>query len=138
MEGLLSIKSEDFFTSLKNNDVESVKNFLKENKELLKERDSLGDTPLHIAAKTSLEMTKILLEAGIDVNVIGFRKETPLFRAKNLEIAKYLIENGADIRAKDCWGDTPFFCHINIRGHEDIVNYLIQCGYKCTIKIGFS
>lgn len=124
-----------FFDSVKNNDVESVKSFLKDDEKLLKEKNSLGDTPLHLAAKSSLEMTKIFLEAGIDVNVIGFRNETPLFRAKNLEIAKYLVENGADIRAKDCWGDTPFFCHINIRGHEDIVNYLIQCGYKCKIKI---
>ena len=124
-----------FFDSVKNNDVESVKSFLKDDEKLLKEKNSLGDTPLHLAAKSSLEMTKIFLESGIDANVIGFRDETPLFRAKNLEIAKYLIENGADIRAKDCWGDTPFFCHINIRGHEDIVNYLIQCGYKCKIKI---
>lgn len=98
-----------FFDSVKNNDVESVKSFLKDDEKLLKEKNSLGDTPLHLAAKSSLEMTKILLKAEIDVNVIGFRDETPLFRAKNLEIAKYLIENGADIRVKDYWGDTPFF-----------------------------
>lgn len=54
----------------------------------------------------SLEKSKILLEAGADVNSRTFNGVTALMMAKDLEQVKFLIDNGADVNAKCIDGTT--------------------------------
>lgn len=59
--------------------------------------------------KQSVEVAKVLLEFGADVNVTDNNSETPLHRAKLAEdnrIISLLVDNGADVNAQDRYGRT--------------------------------
>ena len=66
-------------------------------------RASDGDTPLHIAALWGdRHATRILLEAGADVNAKGDMSCTPLHFAvsnNHVQVAEVLLEHGADPEA---------------------------------------
>ena len=49
----------------------------------------------------NMEVMKLLLENGADVNARDKDERTALMFAKNAEMAKLLLENGADANAKD-------------------------------------
>jgi ankyrin repeat protein len=76
-----------------------------------------GETALHLAAgEGHLEIVKLLLEHGADVNA-KTAYETALHLAAgegHLEIVKLLLEHGADVNAKTavrnmtyCWHSIP-------------------------------
>ena len=71
-----------------------------------------GDSPLHSAAQWgNLEIVKLLLQNGADVNAKNKWGETPLHYAAvfdHKEIARVLLDAGADINAKDNDGQTAF------------------------------
>lgn len=76
-------------------------------------RDSFGGTALHAAMfQDKLEIVRLLIEAGLDVNAQGTSNGyTPLHDAvwaDNIPAAKILLKHGArtDIRGRD--GDTPY------------------------------
>jgi uncharacterized protein len=66
-------------------------------------RASDGDTPLHIAALWGdRHATRMLLEAGADVNAKGDMSCTPLHFAvsnNHVQVAEVLLEHGADPEA---------------------------------------
>ncbi|XP_059151289.1 putative ankyrin repeat protein RF_0381 [Physella acuta] len=70
-----------------------------------------GMTALHYAVrKNNMEVVKLLLHYGIEVNIISQRRETPLFIAvtnKNFEMAELLVTSGADVNIKGLDGNTP-------------------------------
>lgn len=58
----------------------------------------------------NIEIIKLLIENGADVNNKNLVDSSPLHYAvelKNTEIIKLLIDKGADVNAKNCIGDTP-------------------------------
>jgi ankyrin repeat protein len=60
-------------------------------------------------ALENLEMVKLLVAHGADVNQKNFRGATPLMGAavgKDAAVVKYLIEKGADVKARDQDGNT--------------------------------
>lgn len=54
-----------------------------------------------------IEVVKLLIETGVNVNVKNDNGDTPLHIVRNVEIAKLLVKNGADINARNNNGDTP-------------------------------
>jgi ankyrin repeat protein len=65
-------------------------------------RDKQGNAPLHKAAKQSMEMIKLLLEHGAQINATNYWGKTPLFTAVvhgNLKIVQFLLEHGAEPNA---------------------------------------
>jgi len=78
---------------------------------LIKKGTKPGDYTLHFAVKEGeVEIVKLLIDGGANVNAKGERGYTPLHMVVyegKLEIAKFLIEKGADINAKDNYGYTP-------------------------------
>ena len=77
-----------------------------------------------------LEIIRLLVENGANVNYIGYKKFTPIrIAARNghFEIIKYLAENGAEIDARAEDGATPLE-HAAYKGHIEIVKYLVEKG----------
>lgn len=89
--------------------------------------NSLGKTPLHLAAEESdvVKMEELLCSGGCNVNAQDYRGKTPLHclfdknridDITNLDEAmSILLRNGADLNIKDKFQDTPL--------HEVFYNY---------------
>ena len=74
-----------------------------------------GMTALHIAViRQHIEVVRLLIASGVDVNAKDSKGWTPLHWARSVEIARLLVESGANIEAKDDGGCVP----LDWAGHE--------------------
>lgn len=86
-----------------------------------------------------LDMLKLLIENGANVNQKDFAGQTALHKAaltprgETLELMKYLIAKGADVNVQDLEGNTPLFIASSIK-NSDAVNLLIASGANTSIK----
>ena len=70
------------------------------------------------AREGHVEVARLLLDAGSEVNAVDKNDITPLFMAisnNRIPMARFLIERGANINAKDWYGRTPLFAAIEMR-----------------------
>lgn len=93
--------------SLKN-DTNPIKN----EKNISKSQDFIGETPLHdaVRAKDIKEVENLLSKKSIDVNLkdkYGYTALHLAARLDELEIAKLLVKNGATVNSTDVFKDTP-------------------------------
>ena len=93
-------------------------------------------------SKNNVEIAKLLIEHGADVNVTDILDNTPLDDAiskNNTEIAKLLIEYGADINVKGDYGKTPLHDAIS-KNNVEIAKLLIEHGADVNVKdyIGYT
>ncbi|KAG2180895.1 hypothetical protein INT43_008475 [Umbelopsis isabellina] len=76
----------------------------------INDRDDQGLTALHYASDGGhLDVIKLLVEKGADVNALTNDHETPLHYAclsERADAAKYLIDHGCDVSIKDEEGNT--------------------------------
>ncbi|HJT88364.1 MAG TPA: ankyrin repeat domain-containing protein [Bryobacteraceae bacterium] len=73
---------------------------------------------LYAARDGRLEMARMLVMAGADVNQPEANKVTPLLIAianDHLALANFLLTRGADVNAADYWGRTPLWTALDIR-----------------------
>lgn len=91
-------------------------------------------TPLLFATRQgNLELTRMLVEAGGDIEQADVNGITPLINAilnhsvvninrtgksDHLKIALYLVEQGANVNAMDWYGQTPLWAAVDIRNLE--------------------
>ncbi len=133
---------EKLFHAIYNNDLGSINWLLSQNSILVNCKDKFGETPLHRAAFFgNLEITKLLLTKGADVNIKNQYGGTALFQSietcyitkNNAKIVELIIANGANINVKDNWGDTPLHkaCDSVISG---CVRVLLDNKADATIK----
>jgi ankyrin repeat protein len=88
----------------------------------------LGTPLLSAVQQNFIEMVKLLVERGADVNLQNENGTTPLIKAcfnEFFEIAKYLVENNADINRSDKEGFTPLMFAAG-KGNEKLSEYLID------------
>ena len=94
----------------------------------LDEGVSLYDDAVYAAAQNGhIEIVKLLIQNGADVNALGICNRTALHDAAengHVDIAKVLIQNGADVHALDQWKRNA----IHYVQHGDIALMLIQNG----------
>ena len=90
------------------------------------------NTSLHYATeKGYIEVVKLLLQNGADVNAFNLKSKTPLHLAAErgfLEVTKLLLQNGADVNAKSSnFANTPLILAA-MKGHFEIVKLLLENG----------
>jgi ankyrin repeat protein len=106
-------------------------------------QDEDGCTPLHWAAgEGSVEIARILIDAGANVNVKDKEGNTPLHIAANEgepEIAILLINAKADLNVQDNLGWTPLHTTVYY-GAEEVAWMLIDAGAKLNVQsnIGYT
>jgi len=79
-----------------------------------------------------LDIVKILIEAGADVNTKNFFGYTPLLWASiynHKEVVNLLIEAGADINAKNNYGYTALI-YASGNNNKDIIDLLKDMGLR--------
>jgi ankyrin repeat protein len=108
------------------------KEFVKEIISKIREKSKGGLNALTTAAKKGdLDMVKLLVEAGFDVDDRdSFGSESPLIKASyygKLQVVKYLLEKGADIKLTDYKGNTALL-NAAYNGHTDVVKELLKNG----------
>ena len=73
---------------------------------------------LYAAREGSAEITRMLLDAGADIEQADANGTTPLLTAiinDNMEAARALIEAGANVNATDWYGQRPLWTAIDVR-----------------------
>jgi uncharacterized protein len=120
------------FQAVKLNDLDAVKVSLLTGLPV-DTRNDQGRTPLILAVSTgNLEMTKLLVEHGADVNAratteVGSTVLCFAIEGRNLQVLDYLIERGANVDGKSKNGQTPLH-YAAAHGLNDLVSSLLQHG----------
>ena len=95
---------------------------------LLESRDKKGGTALLIATHhNAIEASKMLIEAGADVNAKDNKQDSPYLYAGaegKLEILKLTIAAGADLKSTNRYGGTALTPAAH-HGHVEVVRYLV-------------
>ena len=114
----------------------------------VKDEDHGGDTLLHNATfgcgHNGIEVIKILISAGIDVNAKNRDGTTPLHYAaistnihiaasSQVKVVEYLVSVGADVNAKNYKGETPLHVAVS-RGRIEVVKFLVSKGANVNAK----
>jgi ankyrin repeat domain-containing protein 50 len=109
-------------------DFERAKVLLKNNPDLVSNRDKNGETPLSLAAGAGhADLVKLLLASKADVNVKDNNGATPLYAAAGFghkSTVQLLLANRADVNARDKYGMTPLFV-ATFNSHADVVKLLL-------------
>ena len=131
-----------FFKELdkRNPDLENIQVFLDSGLVDVNARDEDNDykVPLYVAAERNhLELAKLLISSGADVNAKSGWGRVPLYVAaerNHLEVAQLLISSGADVNAKDSInGYTPL--HMTAWGKSlAVAQLLISSGADVNLR----
>jgi ankyrin repeat protein len=101
------------------------------------EVDASSWSPLHLASQEGhLEVVRLLLTRGANLNVKTEDWHTPLFLASNngrLEVVQILLENGADLDGSDLLKKTPLH-GASENGHFEVILSLLDRGANVNAK----
>ena len=97
-----------------------------------------GNTLLYKIANEygDLELAKLLIEKGADVNVRDAQGDTPLHKSDNTKLAKLLIENGADIKLRNNKGNTALHEAV-AKNNIKTAQLLIDKGVNVNVRNNF-
>ena len=125
-----NIETEDtiFTYAIKNKDLENVKILVNYNEGIINSKDSLGKTPLHIAAeiKNNSEIINYLIEKNAEVDALDIYQQTPLYYTlENIENVIVLKNNNANfnIRAND--NHTLLHKAVYV-GNNDVIDFIFD------------
>lgn len=114
-----------------------VVEYIVKQKDYLKTRNVLGQTPLHKAKKRNdIGIIEVLLNNGAQINELDYNFDTILhFAAKysSLDVAKYLIDKKADVNSVNFHGVTPV--HVAVKNKRlDMLMLLTSRGARVELK----
>jgi len=137
-KALLQKSNPEFLLAVKENNIAKVKDFLASSclEEGLLEcinTDDRNKNACHIACeKGDIEMVKLLIEAGCNLETTDCEEMTPLFYAlasENIELVEFLISKGVNLEHGDCQIRTPFYWACSTCSLQ-VVKYLYSKGCK--------
>jgi len=123
----------DIHRAIEAGDLAQVKEILKKDPAALTERDNnrFREMPIHFAAVSgNVEMARLLLDAGADVNAGDSDNSTALGIAamrRHGEMVTFLIERGAEVNHRDRKADCPLSFAVYGRD-EAIIQQLLDAG----------
>ena len=108
-----------FFAAIEARDIDTVRSYLERDPSLANSIDSRQtgsqkartDTALHVAAQyQQLEIVRLLVKHGAEVNAVNRGLSTPLHRVmwnqhQRIELVEFLVEHRANVNAKDGIGN---------------------------------
>ena len=101
-------------------------------------KDTVGRTPLHIAAeKGNIDVAMFLIENGANVNVADANGNTPLVfiinKTGNPKVTQRLLEKGASVNTQNRTGETALM-YAAWHGYSTIVQLLLENRADVTLK----
>ena len=100
--------------------------------------DGDGDFALHVAgANGHVEIARLLVNAGGDVNVRDVHDNTPLHLAAyggHAELVRFLLSAGANVNCVDEDGDTPLHDAARHKHGAEVMRLLLEAGCKVDVK----
>ena len=113
------------------NDIDGVRFFSKAGSLVINQRNKGGATALHIACRESnLEIAKILIDNGANVNIQDNEGWTPLMRASianNSDLVEYLLLKGAKANLLNSQNESALV-HSAISRCTQCINHIIEKG----------
>jgi len=95
----------------------------------MKDTASYGLSALHIAS--AVEVCRLLVEHGVDVDIRGLNGQTPLHTAThndNLDIIRYLLDAGAEVDARTTYNGSTPLQWATAADNKRVVKALIRAG----------
>ncbi|MFH1453210.1 MAG: ankyrin repeat domain-containing protein [Armatimonadota bacterium] len=129
---------EKYFKAVNGADIETVKEMVSKNPEIIKTQDKYGNTALHYALhhEGNDKMAEFLISAGVDVNAKDERGNAPIDSAVARcmeDFVALLIKNKADVNTANNEGRTPL--HIAAKkGCGEMVLLLLNKGADVNAK----
>lgn len=111
------------------NDRAAVERHLAKDARSVNARDKWGFTPLHgVAGEEHIDMARLLIARGADVNAANDQGITPLHLAAYPEMARVLVAAGARMDARDQRGNTPLHAATENPEMLDVMEQLLDLG----------
>lgn len=112
------MKTDELIKAVSTNNIDQVVSLLKQTD--VNKKDQYGRSPL-MMVKKNIEIAKVLLNAGADVNIVSASGYSPLHYAAadcDIELMELLINAGAEIDEPTQYGITPFLniCSNSLQG----------------------
>ena len=131
IKNLKNFNNKVIFTYIKNNNIQSIKNYIDSGYDLNLNVNDYGYTPLIcVSISNQIKIAKLLLNAGVDVNKQDNDGDTALIWAtkyNNHELVKLLLNSDADIDKQNNVGNTALIFAV-IYDRIDIVKHLLNSG----------
>lgn len=130
-----SYLNSDLIDTVKNHDVEGVRNLLEAGADPNAIRDN-GSALIWAVGTNLSDMVKLFIDYGADVDFRTNDGTTPLMVAaamNNTGIGRMLIDSGADINARSMIGWTALMGAIRSK-HVEFVNFLLDMGADINTK----
>lgn len=125
------MKTTTIFDAIRSGELNSVKNILSQNPDIINSLDQRGSTPLLLATYYGSEdITRTILQYNPEVNAQDASGNTALMGVcfkGYVTIAKMLIEAGADVNLKNYNESTPLIFAATF-GQKEIIKLLLESG----------
>lgn len=125
--------------AVKGNESVKVKDLIRQNPDLVANKDEDGFTPLHLAAANGYQqIVEFLLSTKAEVNARDNAGSTPLHQAAAAEghsgdVLELLLAHGAAVNAADRQGLTPLH-YATLANNRDAVKVLLKHGANANAK----
>lgn len=129
--------SQDIWSAVSAGDVAQIREFLKNDPELLNQRNPELLTPLNLAASAGrTDVAAMLLDLGADPSIGDNENSQPVHLAAvngHIAVIDLLLAHGVDINSKDDNMMTPLLFAVS-RGQEEMAKHLVEKGADIRLK----